>query len=72
MSGTQHLPLDECIAMLGYEAFSEITLRYCKTHKGSITKEPERLLSLVIKAYNSLPIVANAGTRIAFDSLLAK
>jgi hypothetical protein len=58
--------------MLGYEAFSEITLRYCKTHKGSITKEPERLLSLVIKAYNSLPIVANASTRIAFDALVAK
>ena len=58
--------------MLGYEAFSEITLRYWKTHKGSITKEPERLLSLVIKAYKSIPVVTNTVTRIAFDSLLAK
>ena len=58
--------------MLGYEAFSEITLRYCKTHKGSITKEPERLLSLVIKAYHSLPCAAKAGAKIAFDALVAK
>ena len=58
--------------MLGYEAFSEITLRYCKTHKGSITKEPERLLILVIKAYNSLPCAVKAGAKIAFDALVAK